>query len=135
MSRFWISITILSLSSVVGCGGDPPAPLLPPPPAGQGVQIKMMSTLEAGLETERCMFYRVPADGLYVNKQQIRYTPGSHHVLLFTTPYTDVPTTTIKGKVLDTSGVFECGENGATGDWEILGAAGGAQSADGPPGG
>ena len=62
----------------------------------------MTSTLEAGLETERCMFYRVPADGLVVNRQEIRYTPGSHHVLLFKTPYTEFPTTTIGGKTIDT---------------------------------
>jgi hypothetical protein len=108
--------------------------VLAPPPDGQGVQIKMTSTLEAGLETERCMFYRVPADGLYVNRQEVRYTPGSHHVLLYKTPYTEIPTTTIKGNTVDTQGVFDCGENGATGDWEILGTAGGAQDANGPPG-
>ncbi len=133
MFRFRISATLLVLSSVVGCGGDPPAPLLPPPPAGEGVQIRMSSTLEAGLETERCMFYRVPADGLSVNREEIRYTPGSHHVLVFKTPYTDLPTTTIRGKTIDTQGVFDCGENGATGDWQVNGVAGGAQSAAGEP--
>jgi hypothetical protein len=107
---------------------------LEPPPPGEGVQIKMTSTLEAGLETERCMFYRVPADGLYVNRQEIRYTPGSHHVLVFKTPYTEIPTVTIRGETIDTSGVFDCGANGATGDWEVQGVAGGAQSAAGPPG-
>jgi hypothetical protein len=129
----WVAAT--ALIGAVGCGEDKSGSgaLLDPPAAGQGVQIKMTSTLEAGLETERCMFYQVPSDGLYVNKQQIKYTPGSHHVLLFTTPYTEIPTTTIGGKVLDTSGVFDCGENGATGDWQILGAAGGAQNSDGPP--
>src|SRR3954466_11430963 len=133
MFRFRISITLLVLASVVGCGGDPPAPVLAPPPAGQGVQITMSSTLEAGLETERCMFYRVPAEGLFVNREEIRYTPGSHHVLLFKTPYTDIPTTTLDGRTVDTQGVFDCGTNGATGDWEIAGVAGGAQSAAGSP--
>ena len=134
MRKFQISMTTLALLTIAGCGDDPPAPVLAPPPDGQGVQIKMTSTLEAGLETERCMFYRVPAEGLYVNRQEVRYTPGSHHVLLYKTPYTEIPTTTIKGKTIDTQGVFDCGENGATGDWEILGTAGGAQDANGPPG-
>jgi hypothetical protein len=134
MSTFRISVVMLAVLGA-GCGGADPAVLsLEPPAPGEGVQIKMTSTLEAGLETERCMFYRVPAEGLYVNRQEIRYTPGSHHVLVFKTPYTDVPTTTIRGETIDTSGVFDCGANGATGDWEVQGVAGGAQSAAGPPG-
>ena len=79
MNGFHKSIVALALIGAVGCGGEDskPGSLLDPPAAGQGVQITMTSTLEAGLETERCMFYQVPADGLYVNKQQIRYTPGN----------------------------------------------------------
>ncbi|HXU00706.1 MAG TPA: hypothetical protein VN903_06930, partial [Polyangia bacterium] len=138
MNVFHKSIATVAMIGAVGaagCGEDKkPGSLLDPPAAGQGVQITMSSTLEAGLETERCMFYRVPADGLNVNKQQIKYTPGSHHVLLYTTPYTDIPTTTIGGKTIDTSSVFDCGANGATGDWQVVGTAGGAQNADGPPG-
>jgi hypothetical protein len=127
-------MAMVTAGVAVGCGGDPAGPLLPPPPAGQGVQIVMKSTIDAGFETERCMFYRVPADGLYVNREEVRYTPGSHHVLVFKTSYTDVPTTTLRGETVDTAGVFDCGANGATGDWDVVGAAGGAQSADGPPG-
>jgi len=138
MNAFHKSITAAALVVIgaVGCSSDAntgSGSLLDPPAAGQGLQIKMTSMLEAGLETERCMFYQVPADGLYVNKQQIKYTPGSHHVLMYTTPYTEIPTVTIGGKTIDTSGVFDCGENGATGDWQVLGAAGGAQNSDGPP--
>jgi hypothetical protein len=134
MSTFRIPV-VMWLVLGAGCGGgDPAVHALAPPPPGEGVQIKMTSTLEAGLETERCMFYRVSSEGLYVNRQEIRYTPGSHHVLVFKTPYTDVPTTTIRGETIDTSGVFDCGANGATGDWEVQGVAGGAQSAAGPPG-
>jgi hypothetical protein len=135
MSKSMMAMMAMVTAGVaVGCGGDPAGPLLPPPPAGQGVQIVMKSTIDAGFETERCMFYRVPADGLYVNREEVRYTPGSHHVLVFKTSYTDVPTTTLRGETVDTAGVFDCGANGATGDWDVVGAAGGAQSADGPPG-
>lgn len=139
MSRFTAPMMAVAMAAVgmaVGCGEDaaPLPPLIDPPPAGEGVQIAMTSTIAAHFETERCMFYRVPAEGLYVNREEIRYTPGSHHVLLFKTAYTEVPTKTRGGKIVDTRGVFDCGENGATADWEIAGAAGGAQSADGPPG-
>jgi hypothetical protein len=131
-------MTMLAVAVVgAGCGdnngaGGPPAPTLDPPPVGLGIQIKMSSTIAARFETERCMFYRVPAEGLYIQRQEIRYTPGSHHVLVFKTPYTEVPTTTISGETIDTSGVFDCGKNGATGDWDVQGVAGGAQSASGP---
>jgi Copper type II ascorbate-dependent monooxygenase, C-terminal domain len=135
MSKCTIAmVAMVATGMAVGCGSDPAGPLLPPPRAGEGVQIVMTSTIEAHFETERCMFYRVPADGLYVNREEVRYTPGSHHVLVFKTSYTDIPTTTLLGETVDTAGVFDCGANGATGDWDVVGVAGGAQSADGPPG-
>ena len=136
MSRFTVSMMAMAtVGMAIGCGGDPvpPPPLIDPPPAGEGVQIAMTSTIAAHFETERCMFYRVPVEGLYVNREEIRYTPGSHHVLVFKTPYTEVPTTTLRGETVDTRGVFDCGQNGATADWDVEGVAGGAQSADGPP--
>jgi hypothetical protein len=135
MFRLKISMTMLAAIAAIGCGETPapaPKPVLEPPAAGHGVQIKMTSTLDPQLETERCMFWRVPDEGLYVNREEVRYTPGSHHVLLFKTPYTALPTMTIRGEPIDTNGVFDCGKNGATGDWEVLGAAGGAQTSDGP---
>ena len=104
---------------------------LTPPPAGQGVQLQMVSMLNAGVETERCKFFKVPAEGWYVNKQDIRYTPGSHHVLLFVTPYTEIPTVDTRGNTVDTSGVFACPE-GAAADWRVGGVAGGAQKGDAP---
>jgi hypothetical protein len=104
--------------------------LAPPDPA-KGVQLKMVSPLLPGVETERCQFFQVPAEGWYINKQDIRYTPGSHHVLLFTTTYTTIPTVNIRNETINTSGVFEC-KNGAAGDWLIDGVAGGAQKGDAP---
>ena len=74
MSRFTASMMALATAGMaaVGCGGGDPAatPSLEPPPAGEGVQIVMTSTIEAHFETERCMFYQVPAEGLYVNREQ-----------------------------------------------------------------
>jgi hypothetical protein len=122
------------LLPILGCGEPGPgaAPsLLAPPPAGQGVQIKLLSALDPGSMAERCLFYQVPAGGLYVSREEIRYTSGCHHVMLWKTAYTEIPTATIHGEAVDTSGVFDCGQNGAMGDWEIVGVAGGAQAAEG----
>jgi hypothetical protein len=36
----------------------------------------MTSTLDASVETERCMFYQFGAGGLAINREKVRYTPG-----------------------------------------------------------
>ena len=106
----------------------PPAlPALGPPPAGQGLQYKMISDLQAGQEIERCQFVVAPPEGLNVNHDEVRYTPGSHHVLLYLTPYPTVPTVDIRGQSHDTSGVFDCAL-GATAGWSVSGVIAGAQS-------
>ncbi len=123
----------------MGPNGSTPGPngstpdLLAPPKAGEGVQLKMISTLAAGTETERCMFYQVPAEGLYVHHQEIRYSPGSHHVLVYVTPYEAIPTKNRMGQAVDTSGIFECGKGGPTANWDVNGVIGGAQKGDAPP--
>jgi hypothetical protein len=68
---------------------------------------------------------------LNVNHATVRYVAGSHHVLLYRTDYTSVPTTTRSGApapVPDENGVFDCAD-GASADWEVNGVVGGAQSA------
>ncbi|HPH26780.1 MAG TPA: hypothetical protein PLA87_08005 [Pseudomonadota bacterium] len=103
---------------------------LSPPPAGQGVQFKMVTTLDPGLETERCQFFVAPPEGLLVNHDEVRYTPGSHHVLLYLTEYPAIPTKDNHGKVRDTSKVMDC-PTGATSDWSVSGVIAGAQSFSG----
>ena len=116
-------------ASAGGAGGS--TDVLTPPAAGQGVQFKMLTTIQPGQEIERCQFFQVGADGLYVNREDVRYTAGSHHVLLYSTPYATIPTTDIHGGVKDTSGVVDC-VDGAAGDWQIDRVVGGAQSANAP---
>jgi hypothetical protein len=142
MRRISTIILAVALGPWAACssGDDAVAPMTPggvqdltPPPAGQGMQLRMVSTLDKGIETERCKFFQVPPEGWYVNREDIRYTPGSHHVLLFKTAYTSIPTVNIHGATVDTSDVFPCPE-GASGDWNLTGAAGGAQKANGVSG-
>jgi hypothetical protein len=112
-----------------GDGND----VLEPPPAGQGLQLKMVSTIAPGHETERCKFFQVPAEGMNVNRAVVRYVPGSHHVLLYRTSMTSIPTQTRSGQALsvDENGVFDCAE-GAAADWDINGVVAGAQSPKAP---
>ena len=126
-------------SSSASPAGTPPVaagptsdPLLAPPPEGKGAQFKMVTTLEPGQEIERVQFFQVPAGGLYVNREEIRFSAGSHHVLLFRTPYTSIPTVDTHGKTHDTSQILDA-PNGGTADWNVDGVVGGAQSANGAP--
>lgn len=107
---------------------------LSPPPMGQGLQLQMVSDLAAGVETERCRFFVVPAEGYAINREEIKFTAGSHHVLLYSTPYKMVPNKDRFGNPVDTSGVFECGVHGPTAHWDVDGVVGGSQTASGPPG-
>jgi hypothetical protein len=92
----------------------------------------MTSSLDPGQEMERVQFFQVPPEGLNVDLEEVRYTPGSHHVLLYRTPYTTIPTVDIHGNKVDSSGPIDA-PNGGTADWSIDGVVGGAQSADAPP--
>jgi hypothetical protein len=105
--------------------------LLAPPPAGQGMQITMSTTIAAGTEDEKCKFIQI-ADDMWVNHEDIRYTPGSHHFLVYQTPYTSIPTVNNDGKTVDTTQVFDC-LGGPNVEWNVDQFVGGAQGADAPP--
>jgi len=138
---------LLSIAALVGCGGTDTNPtptpgveeLLAPPPEGEGIQFKMVTELAAGTEGEHCMFVRGPVDGMFVNRDEVRYSKGSHHVLVYETSYNDIPTAKEDGTKIDTSGVFDCSD-GATNGWAVTKLIGGSQNADGtsmlsfPPG-
>jgi hypothetical protein len=138
---FSASLPLALLALLGGCASDEqpqppptmqpePQPPLAPPPSGQGVQYKMLTELQPGQEIERCQFVVAPPEGLNINHDEVRYTAGSHHVLLYLTPYPTVPTTDNHGQTRDTSGVFDCAF-GATADWSVSGVVAGAQSSGG----
>ena len=131
----------------VGCGSDDASetkspgapPLLEPPAAGQGVQFSMETSVAPGAEVEHCKFVEVGSDDLWVNRDEVRFTEGSHHFLLYGTNYDTIPTENRDGEPVDTSGVFDCTE-GVQVDWEVTGFLGGSQNSKGdsaitfPPG-
>lgn len=130
-----LASSLVLLPVLIGCGpADTPEPsapeILAPPPAGQGIQLSMKTTIDSGVEGEWCQFVKAPAEDLYVNRDEVRYTAGSHHFLLYETPYTDIPTQKEDGTAVDTSGVFDC-SNGPTDGWRVTKLVGGSQNADG----
>jgi hypothetical protein len=106
------------------------APLLAPPKQGRGIQITMDTALEPGVEVERCRFVRTGDAPLIVNHDEVRFTAGSHHVLLFLTSYDQIPTQNLRGEDVDTSAVFDCSE-GVQGLWRANGLIAASQSAEG----
>lgn len=135
---FWALGALLSGAGLVACSDEtessppPEDVLLEPPPAGQGVQFRMVTSIEPGDEVEHCQFFRAPPEGLNVNRDEIRFTSGSHHVLLYLTPYEEIPTKNRQGEEVDTSGVFDCSE-GPTGSWDVTNLLGGSQNSSGDP--
>lgn len=117
--------------------GPQDSDLLPPP--AEGYQYRMELSLPAGVEAEFCQFVLAPAEGMYINRDEVRYTAGSHHFLLYETAYTEIPTAKDDGTPVDTSGVFDCSD-GATNGWSVTRLVGGSQNAAGdsmvdlPPG-
>lgn len=130
-------LPLVACSIVAACSSSSSAPsggsggtMLDPPASGQGIQLKMSTSIAASTEDERCQFVQT-TDDMWVNQQVIRYTPGSHHFILWRTPYTSIPTSDTSGNHVDTSAVFQC-PNGPPGSWLVDGLLGGAQSPDQP---
>jgi hypothetical protein len=113
-----------------GAGGTPTTDLLAPPPADEGVQYRMVSSIEPGQEIERCQLFVAPKEGIFVRKDEVRFTAGSHHVLLYRTAYPAIPTENSKGVKLDATQVHDCAD-GATAEWNVNGVLAGSQSGNG----
>jgi hypothetical protein len=69
---------------------------------------------------------------MWINDEVVRFTPGSHHFLLWLTSYTSIPTKDTHGNTVNTANgnVFEC-SNGPNADWNATNFVGGSQSPDG----
>jgi hypothetical protein len=136
--RSSVSFACLIGLSLAGCSSSTePNPVggvgndgLAAPAPGQGIQYKMVTELEPGQEIERCQMFKIGADGLAYDRSDVRYTPGSHHVLLFETSYTDFPTKDRNGLAVDPSKPHDCSD-GAASRWDVTRVVGGSQNADG----
>src|SRR6478752_8465033 len=113
------------LCLLTACGGDNSSDPLAPPPAGQGLQYSMASMIEPGQEIERCKLFVAPPEGLNINRESVRYTVGSHHVLLYATSYKELPPTDKHGKPIAPEEVVDCPE-GAPADFSITSVVAGA---------
>ncbi len=117
-------LALPALPALSACGTDDP--IVPPEPSV--LELSMTSTIPSGTEVEYCKFVTVP--DTWITHDTIRFTKGSHHVLVFQTPYTTIPDHKDDGTPVDTSGVFDCSD-GATNGWSITKLIGGSQNGDG----
>jgi hypothetical protein len=144
------SFLAVVLTTTLSCGdnlggattlpdGSPTEDLLQPPAPGTGFQVSLKTKIGPGEEHEYCKFYKVPES--WAVRDQVKFSPGSHHVLLYATNYADIPTTKDDGTalVLDVNGVFDCSD-GATNGISVTAVTGGSQNRNGdsvlnfPPG-
>ena len=110
-------LSALALALGAGaCGDDAPESTL---------ELHMTATIPAGAEVEYCQFVTVPET--WVTRDEVEFTPGSHHVLVFQTPYASIPTQKDDGTPIDTSGVFDCSD-GAMNGWSTTKMVGGSQN-------
>jgi hypothetical protein len=127
---------LIAVLAVTACDSDEPTL---PDAGGEAprIHLEMTTTIAPGAEVEHCMFVTVP--DAWVSRDEITFSLGSHHVLVFQTPYAAIPTEKEDGTPVDTSGVFDCSD-GATNGWRVTKLIGGSQNANGdsvmafPPG-
>ncbi|MBA3392229.1 MAG: hypothetical protein H0T89_06275 [Deltaproteobacteria bacterium] len=113
-------VTILVLGAAACADESPSTP-------DNALELTMRATIPAGTEVEYCKFVEIP--DAWVTKDTVEFTAGSHHVLVYQTSYTTIPTAKENGTVVDTSGVFDCSD-GAT-SWKVTKLIGGSQNRDG----
>ncbi|HWU85773.1 MAG TPA: hypothetical protein VN253_00755 [Kofleriaceae bacterium] len=126
MRLLFASLSILTLGASACSNNEPPPP--PPPPPIPQIVLDMSATIAAGADLEYCRFVTVPET--WVTKDTIEFTPGSHHVLVYQTSYTSIPTQKDDGTKVDTSGVFDC-SGAAFSGWSLTKLVGGSQNPHG----
>ncbi len=111
--------------------GDTADVLLEPPE--RGVQYEIVTRIEPGAEVEHCKFVQVGDEDLFVNRDEIRFSTGSHHVLVFRTTLAEIPTELPDGRQVGVSEVFDCSEGpmSATGGSGFSSILAGSQNAKG----
>jgi len=86
---------------MAACSTDPADPL-PPPPAGEGFQVEMTTTVPAGTEIWECKVTEIPFDGIIkVNHVESVQSAGVHHM--------DITVLAFAGVDLDV-GSYDCNQ-------------------------
>lgn len=84
--------------------------------------------LGPGEDMETCQFFKIE-EPLNITFSTIRFTAGAHHVLIWETPYTEIPTRNNSGALVDTSKPFRCDQVGPF-SFQVSGLIAGSQTLD-----
>jgi len=124
MKKLFTAISALALAAGACIDSEPtgPTPDLPK------LELSMIATIQTNAEAEYCRFVTVPET--WVTQDSVAFTAGSHHVLIYQTPYESIPTQKLDGTPVDTSGVFDCSD-GVTNGWRVTKVIGGSQNQSG----
>ncbi|MEZ4224562.1 MAG: hypothetical protein R3B13_26665 [Polyangiaceae bacterium] len=82
---------VAAMPMLVACGSsDDPAP---PSSSRPTLDFKFSASVQAGDEIQKCQFVQLPKDGdeLVVGRIFHKYSPGSHHFLVYRTELTEIP--------------------------------------------
>jgi hypothetical protein len=109
--------------ALVACADDPVVP-----PDDNTIELTMQVAIPPGTEAEYCQFVEIP--DAWVTRDTVEFTGGSHHVLVYQTSYTTIPTQNDEGTPVDTSGPFDC-SSGPTNGWSVTKLIGGSQNREG----
>jgi hypothetical protein len=124
--RFALPLSLLAASGGVSCGGSSADGVTTLP---DGVELRMTTTIPPATEVEQCQFFRLP-EAINVNRDEVTFTSGSHHVLLYLTPYESIPQQNDAGEAVDTSKPFDCSA-GVRSGWTVSNLIAGSQNATG----
>lgn len=81
-----------ALAFAAACSSESASSNAPPAIATSSLAMSMAVSVPAGAEQHRCRFVKVdPAYDGYIVEMSHEYTPGSHHLVLFRTDLTDIP--------------------------------------------
>lgn len=126
-------IVFIAALLATACAPDEPSTqpagnsLLDPPAAGSGLQYRMTSTIAPGSESYGCRLFQVPPEGLVIRGQDVVFGQGGHHVLLYRTPYQEIPSHDEEGIAVDALTEHDCSK-GATARWKVDAVLGGSES-------
>jgi len=82
-------------------GPTPGSELLASPPDKAGFQLKLEIEVPAGVEGTWCQYFVLPEDSHDIGRYQSRYTPISHHLIVYQTALTPADPVIARG-------VFDC---------------------------
>lgn len=87
----------------------------------------MLATVAPAQESYGCQLFVAPPEGLHINREEVAFSRGGHHVLLYKTPYKEIPSTDERGNPVNAGEVHPC-DLGATALWKVDGVIGGSES-------